>query len=95
MQILDHTCLIDPGEVAEIRLQRRVTVMLSRAGLAVAIKPVSNRCGGLLNFIAGRYCLQYYADLLNFLRAGFFSRKKWQLLVADQAARAPICETRP
>jgi hypothetical protein len=34
-QILDQTCdFIDPGEVAEIKLQRRVIVMLSRAGLA-------------------------------------------------------------
>jgi hypothetical protein len=79
-QILDHTCdLIDPGEVAEIKLQRRVIVMLSRAGLAVGMKPVSNRCGGLLNFIVGRYCPAI-------LRRSFALLASWIFLPKEGAA---------
>ena len=45
----------------EISGELRVTMMLSLAGLAVGMKPVSNRCGDLLNVMVVRYSLQYYA----------------------------------
>ena len=73
----------------------RVTVMLSRAGSAVGMKPVSNRCGDLLNFMVSRYSPSILRRSFAFLASWNFSRKKWQLLLADPQQVLPFDETRP